>query len=62
GYVGHGRESGRADVPGLGEVNLWCIRIGIRARSRTLASRGSSLLLGFRWRPAVGGRPLRQPF
>ncbi|KOC61820.1 hypothetical protein WH47_06158 [Habropoda laboriosa] len=35
---------------------------GIRARSRALASRGSSLLRGFRWRPAVGGRPLRPPF
>ncbi|KOC58829.1 hypothetical protein WH47_02234, partial [Habropoda laboriosa] len=52
GRVGLGREASLADVPGL----------GIRARSRALASRGSSLLRGFRWRPAVGGRPLRPPF
>lgn len=38
-----------ADVPGLGEVTR--VRVLIRARSRALASRGTSLLRG----PYVGG-------
>lgn len=38
-----------ADVPGLGEVTR--VRVLIRARSRALASRGTSLLRG----PCVGG-------
>lgn len=38
-----------ADVPGLGEVTR--VRAPIRARSRALASRGTSLLRG----PCVGG-------
>ncbi|KOC63538.1 hypothetical protein WH47_02934, partial [Habropoda laboriosa] len=62
GRVELGREAGLADVPGLGEVNLWYLRMGIRARSRALASHGSSLLRGFHWRPAVGGHPLWPPF
>ncbi|CAK9834626.1 hypothetical protein ANTRET_LOCUS11134 [Anthophora retusa] len=65
GRVGLGREVGLADVPGLGEVNGGLLNgdlPGIRARSRALASRGSSLLRGFRWRLAVDGRPLRPPF
>ncbi|KAI4474654.1 hypothetical protein M0802_015508 [Mischocyttarus mexicanus] len=40
-------EAGLADVPGLGEVNGNGNVTGIRARSRALASRGSSLLRGF---------------
>lgn len=43
-----------ADVPGLGEVT--CVRVQIRARSRALASRGTSLLRG----PRVGGSSVRR--
>ncbi|KMQ88982.1 cytoplasmic antigen 1 [Lasius niger] len=64
GRVGLGRKADLADVPGLGEVNGRRSRVdpGIRARSRALASHGSSLLRDFRGGASRRGRPLWPPF